>query len=455
MSEGDCNDWCSDENIVENVEESSSSPKTQIPPTRRQAIRSAVVSAAATVLAATTTTIEANKAEAIDVPNFLLPQSRQSIDGGAYRQARRATAYLVDSTIPPTLVPFRASREAAILKQLGQNSGTSKEPFVEERVNLNNIAQKSIFGTVDAIKGLAGSDGAVRDGSKKDATFVFMGVDYSSGEDAELAVGLMTDIIKPRQRGEATALGLAFAPMSTQGALDAYVRGGGADDSSLIDALSGAGVDRITIDNYLPLIQFARSKRLTLLALSPEAEDLAVVRRDGLQDVNIDRRKQYVADADGFIALTQDPKYRLYTEKSLFKDFVPKSDKDKPGDFFAERILTHEAIATAASKWAMSRPDALVAVVAPIQDVRFMGGPNGRVPRVCRFVNPLANVDEEAVTTILLNPSAEETLSTSNFLRLEIGTTPKTLQYQTKVADYLWFSRMPKVNVLPRMMNYR
>ena len=451
MSKDDCDDWCrkSDDSMVENVE--SSSPK--IPPNRRQAIRSAV-SAAATVLAAPT--IEANRAEAIEVPvpNFLLPQSRQSIDGGAYRQARRATAYLVDSTIPPTLVPFRASREAAVLKQLGQSSGTSKEPFVEERINLNNIAQKSIFGTVDAIKSLAGSDGAGRDGSKKDATFVFLGVDYASGEDAELAAGLLTDIIKPRQRGEATALGLAFAPLSTQGALDAYARGG-ADETSLIDALSGAGVDRTAIDNYLPLIQFARSKKLALLALSPEAEDLAVVRKEGLQDVNIERRKQYVADADGFIALTQDPKYKLYAEKSLFKDFVPKSDKDKPGDFFAERILVHEAIATAASKWAMSRPDSLVAVVAPIQDVRFMGGPNGRVPRVCKFVNPLANVDEEAVTTILLNPSAEETLSASNFLRLEIGTTPKTLQYQTKVADYLWFSRMPKVNVLPRMMNYR
>ena len=64
-------------------------------------------------------------------------------------------------------------------------------------------------------------------------------------------------------------------------------------------------------------------------------------------------------------------------------------------------------------------------------------------------------MDEGAITTILLNPSAEETLSMSRFLRLEIGTTPRTLQYQTKVADYLWFSSMPKVNMLPRMMNYR
>merc|ERR1712127_619103 len=107
----------------------------------------------------------------------------------------------------------------------------------------------------------------------------------------------------------------------------------------------------------------------------------------------------------------------------------------------------------AAAQWAPSRPDALVAVVAPIPDVRFLGGINGRVPRVCRHLNPDSLVDEEAVTTILLNPNARETLSESRFMRLEIGTAPNNWTYQTKIADYLWFSSMPKVNMLPRMMN--
>jgi len=432
-------------------------------PTRREAL----VSAAAAALSATAAVTSAPSAQALDIPNFLLPKSQQTVDGGkVYQQARRATAYLVDSTIPPTLVPFRASREAAILKQLGMGSGTSKEPYVEESLNLNNIAQKGIYGAVDGIKSVGkavGGDGSA-DGSgggsadlsgKKDATFVFMGVDDASSDDTELAVGLLTDIVKPRQRGQSTALGLAFCPQSTQEVLDAYSKGKN-DDSMLIDALIASGVDRGIIETNLPLLRFAKSKRMFLLALSPEVEDLKTVRSEGLQNVNVERRQNYVADADGFIALTQDPKYKLYAEKSLFKDFVPLNDKDTPGDFFAERILVHEAMATATARWAMSHPDSLVVVVAPISDVRYMGGPNGRLPRVCKFVNPLATgIDEEAITTILLNPSAKETLSMSNFLRLEIGTTPQTLKYQTKVSDYIWFSAMPKVNVLPRMMNVR
>ena len=56
-----------------------------------------------------------------------------------FRPSQRCTAYLVDSTIPPSLIPYRAQREAAILKNLGMGSGTSKEPFAKDEINLNNF----------------------------------------------------------------------------------------------------------------------------------------------------------------------------------------------------------------------------------------------------------------------------------------------------------------------------
>ena len=73
--------------------------------------------------------------------------------------------------------------------------------------------------------------------------------------------------------------------------------------------------------------------------------------------------------------------------------------------------------------------------------------------RVSLHLNPNSLVDGVTVTSILLNPRAWETLSESQFLQLEISTAPNNWTYQTKVADYLWFSSMPKVNMLPRMMN--
>jgi hypothetical protein len=169
-----------------------------------------------------------------------------------------------------------------------------------------------------------------------------------------------------------------------------------------------------------------------------------------------------VTDAQGFIALSQDPAFKLYIDRSLLKDYDQdnvdigsgKDTGDGRGNFFAERILVHEAAATVAAKYAVSRPESLVAMVAPTPDLRFLRGINGRIARICKFLNPEANkVTNNCVTTILLNPTAKETLSKSRFLRLEIGTGPKTLAYQTKVADYLWFSSMPKVNLITRLMD--
>ena len=136
------------------------------------------------------------------------------------------------------------------------------------------------------------------------------------------------------------------------------------------------------------------------------------------------------------------------------KDFEPTNNNDQIGNYFSERILVHETAATAAAKYASDKPDSFVALVAPTPDVRFLQGINGRIPRICQFLNPSGNlVTANAVTTILLNPTASETLSKSRYLRLEVGTGPETIDYQSKVSDYLWFSSSPKVNMIPRLMN--
>jgi len=452
---------------------------TAITITRRKALTAAVTHS----LLLTPFVSSSSTAQAAPLLPILSSSNGGTSLAAPYKPAKRSTAYLVDSTIPPTLVPFRASREAAVLKNIGMGLGTAKTPYVEDEITLNNMMNKGVFGTIDLVREVTGQTPS-EDGTRKKvggagyASFVFLGVtDYSSAEnttssewlddleqDVQLAVSVLIDITKPR-RGLDTTIALAFAPQSTQGALDKYVRtasstsgttateGNGrviedVSEETLIQAMMDAQVPRNVVISQLPILRFAKAKRLGLLAVSPEIQDVTTVRREGLQNVDLGRRSKYVVDTEGFINLTQDPGFRLYTEKSLMKDFDPLNDNDQPGDYFAERILVHEAIATAIAQYAILRPDSLVITVAPIKDVRFMGGPNGRIPRICKYLSPDSTIDEEAVTTILLNPSAKETLSLSKFLRLEIGTAPKNLQYQTKVADYLWFSTMPKVNMV-------
>lgn len=441
-------------------------------------------SAASLVVASTTSLITpVQNANALPpIASFSNPFSQRGAtqsNGGIYIPAKRCTSYLVDSTIPPSLIPYRAAREAAILKNLGMGGGTPKSPYVEEDINLNNFMNKAVFGTIDAVKQVAGL-GEISASSLKSGrnyqSFVFLGANFDDtytasptkllGEtnaDAKLAVSILSDICKPsvRNKVDSTAIGLAYFPQSSQGVLDEYLTSGEQEDAALVEGLVASGVDGKVAKCHLPILQFAKMKRYPLLALAPNQSDLDIVKKGGLQSLDPARRDVYVADAQGFIALTQEPKFKLYTEKSLLKDFIPSSSSVKEeasikaaqGNFFAERILVHEACATAIAKWASSRPDSLVVTIAPISDVRFIGGINGRIPRICQFLNSESVVDEDAVTTILLNPNAKETLSESQFLRLEIGTAPNNWTYQTKIADYLWFSSMPKVNMLPRMMN--
>ena len=384
---------------------------------------------------------------------FLGSESASATDNLGYKPAKRPFAYRVDGTQPPTLIPISsAQKEVEILKGLGKGSGTQKSAIVNDSINLNNMLNKAVFGTIDKISKLSGETQDPLSSGPGFASFVCLGLPAElSSADVGLAKSLITSIVEPRSKSD-TALGLVFCPLSAQSALDAFGETG--DIEALTPILSEKGVSKATLELYRPLLELARSRSLTLLAMAPEIEDIAMARAKGLQYVDPERRTKYVFDPDGFIKLSQQPKFRVYADRSLLKDFKSMSSGDSTGLFFSERILVHETAAGIAAKYATQRPDSMVVVVAPTPDLRYLQGINGRIPRLCAVLSPSqSKVTDEAVTTILLNPSAKETLSKTNYLRLEIGTGPETLDYQSKVADYFWFSFMPKVNMIPRLMN--
>ncbi|KAL9182110.1 hypothetical protein ACHAXT_012453 [Thalassiosira profunda] len=410
-------------------------------PTRRDALRQSAAALATASYLASSQPASALPALA-SFSNPFAPSANSS-SGGKYIPAKRCTAYLVDATIPPSLIPYRASREAAILKNLGNGRGTP---------NRHSWRTTPCSGASRRSKRWRGRRRSEQSGPNYQS-FVFLGANFddtytASVEKAERTgtpawrSGCWRTFASQRSGGE-------YRRRSGQGALDAYLASGGSGRTSESwSRTSRRRCERRAGRTPPADSEVCPKKRCALLALAPENADLATVKKGGLQSLDPQRREAYVADAQGFIALTQEPKFKLYTDKSLLKDFVPSASakdeaaqKAEQGNFFAERILVHEACATAISKWASS----------PTQFARGYG--RSDPPTSAKFLNPDSLVDDESVTTILLNPNAKETLSESKFLRLEIGTAPNNWTYQTKVADYLWFSSMPKVNMLPRMMN--
>ena len=379
-----------------------------------------------------------------------------------YSPAIRPTAYRVDSTIPPTLLPISTvSAQTKIIKDLGRGLGTDKEAVFVDTINLNNMLNKAVFGTAAAVSNLVSSN---RGEVASTASFVCMGLpSKTSAVDIDLGLSLLQPILQQATKSKKeTALGVAVFPYSTQPALNDFVQGNSSLEQ-VQSALESAGVSSETLGLYQPVLEFAASQKLDLIALAVEINDRQTVLSNGLQNVDPSAREQYVVDPEGFIATVNDPKFKLYTDRSLLKD-AGSSQSKSTGNFFADRILAHEAAATAMARYAADHPSCVLALLAPVRDVRYLNGINGRLPRIHQKLAGARTNNNEGgggggvvtandVTTILLNPNPDDTLSKTRRLRLEIGTGPETLQYQTKVADYLWFSASPAVSLLPRLMD--
>ena len=380
----------------------------------------------------------------------------------SFKPAIRPLTYRVDSTIPPTLLSVTPGQSLDILQNLAKGSGTDKQAIVIDTINLNNMLNKAVFGTSSAVQNVLGLN--QEENSKNTntnnwkASFVCLGLEAEPAS-IQLAQDMVATFAKSKNSQARMGLGLYFCPYSTQSALQQYTAGN-LSWTALAEQLEAAGVSETTRNLYKPLLESiggatSTKTSIDLIAMAPEVQDIAAVRANGIPGVDAARRAQYVRDATGFIGQTTDPQFKLYTDKSLVKDYREGSGMTLQ-NFFAERILVHEAGASALADYAVqnnANAPSFVVALAPTADVRYLSGINGRLPRVCQALQPASGVTDNAVTTILLNPTAPQTLSTTQYLRLEIGTGPDTLPYQTKIADYLWFSTMPKVNMIPRLMN--
>jgi Haem-binding uptake, Tiki superfamily, ChaN len=389
-----------------------------------------------------------------------------SNSGSVYVPAVRPTVYRVDSTLPPTLLPVpKMQDQKRILRDLGRGLGTDKKEVFVDRINLNNILQKAVYGTVDAIKTVTTSNQNIQ---RSPVSFVFFGQPMQPTQrDIDLTVSLLQTIFEKRlsqqQRQSSSAIGIATLPCTAQGLVDDLISG----RSSFSDLSSNSDDMQQLLPLYRPLFEYAEENKIPIVAMGLSKEDERMVQRGGIQNVNPISRERYVKDPNGFIATASDPKFKLYTDRSLLKDRLLLTNENKDivseGNYFAERILSHEAGATFVSQYAINNnnddDDCLIAILAPINDVRYMGGINGRIPRVYQYLsntdtNKESTITMNDITTILINPTAIDTLSRTVRLRLEIGTGPDTIPYQTKIADYLWFTSSPPVNLLPRVMDY-
>ncbi|CAM9468980.1 unnamed protein product [Chrysoparadoxa australica] len=321
-------------------------------------------------------------------------------------QSPRPFVYRVDYTDPPVMVPYPTSLEGRAAKELAA------------------------------------------------ADMVFLG--HHRGEDADHQ--LEADIISRIAGSGRVVVGLEMVEQQFQPALDAYIR---KDIGNLEEA--DARLKRDTewderwawsIEGYLPVLHLARSRGMKLVALSPDTESLDKVLAKGLEALDPEDRERYVADPKAFVDYVKDPGFNVYANKVITPGFTAEAEEAglTRQNYFSARLLWDEAVAskaarTVAESSARGKEQTLV-VLQGLEHVKYGFGSSGRAQRL----KLMERAEPLSVRTVLLNPTAEDSLSPTTNLRLALAYA-EDLYALKPLSNYVWYSTMPKPNQLTRMMD--
>lgn len=265
--------------------------------------------------------------------------------------------------------------------------------------------------------------------------------------DAALAAAIIGGIAAKRGGAGGPTVGLGSAPPFAQPALDAFGAGGAA----AADAALPPGLDA-----YGPVLRVAARQKLPLRALGLPPALTAAVNEKGLEAVSGDRER-YLDDVQGFLELVQTPVFQIYAQQLILPNRPEGAAAPSKEKYFASRIFSDEALATNALRTAAAlrgEGGGPLVLLAPYGSVAFGsgGGVDGRLRRAAGNVNLQGKPLD--VRSVLLNPTAKDTTSLTNSLRLQLGT-HRTPGAETAVplADYVWFDHSPKPQVLTRMFD--
>ena len=179
-------------------------------------------------------------------------------------------------------------------------------------------------------------------------------------------------------------------------------------------------------------------------------------KENGLGGLTDTEKSKYIVDPKGFISITQNPGFTKYTDRIIVPAYEKLAENGilsksiTPETYFAYRIFEDEAVA---AKIALSSSrDTTTIVLLGQGKVKFGFGVQERVERNLMIKYQDSQSTPVDVLSILLNPSALDSESLTSQLQLSLGYGP-FLKDQRPLANYLWFSKYPPVNILTRMKN--
>jgi len=274
---------------------------------------------------------------------------------------------------------------------------------------------------------------------------VFLGVKRGDAADYALAAKLIASLQK-KAGGRTVAVGMDAAPLGSGPSL---ASGSWPNEAAGWPAVGGGDPSFLA-----PLLDVQRSSNVELVPLGIAGDAMAKVQRaGGIRSLSETERAAYVDDVSAFVKYAALPGFDAYTkrvvERRYARDVAGKADAPSFRDYFASAILQDEAAATGAAVYLRKHPGALIVCVVDEARAKFGYGAVGRARRLeVDFDDPATKTF--TATAVLLNPTANTTLSTTTQLRLALAVDKPA---NAPVADYVFFSESPRVNLITHMLN--
>jgi len=249
---------------------------------------------------------------------------------------------------------------------------------------------------------------------------------------------------------------------NVQSALDEYIQSSDsieACDERLYNTLKSS-VSVELFNSYKPMLHYAKSHKLKLVPFGTPVSINKRVLVNGLGALSEEEKAKYVPDLNGFVESVKQPGFRRYTDNVIIESFTTKNvDKNvTPEQHFSLRILQDEAIAAKAASYSAANSNQLLVLLSPLNRVIFGYGIYSRIKRYQQLYNAgkvevdAKPVEKESLLSLVINPTATDSLSAINQLQLTLGY-GKYLEESYVLSDFIWFSEYPMVKLLTRPKN--
>jgi len=322
------------------------------------------------------------------------------------------------------------------------------------------LLPRTKVGELSAIKKLAAND------------IIIFGEHLNSKQDNELESSILTIMNDEcRQIGKQIVLGLEMIEKDSiyQTALDTYITNQKLSleeaDKILLDALNWKNLLYGEYNTYLPLLHFARKNKIRLIALGIALSLQKKILENGLDTLTDIDRSRYVPDPIGFLDTVRKPGFQRYADKVISASY--KSDIENGfipsntnlDNYFGNRILVDEGIASTSANFVNDNPQTTFIIISKKERVIFGYGIQERAQRYLSLLKSSKKIEineekgnDVKISSILLNPTANDSLSYTSQLQLSLGY-GQFLKDQMPLANFIWFTNDPMVKLLTRPKN--